>query len=230
MKEHGKIFNATMVKALLAGRKTQTRRTIKGAPTAADGEWFCDRVGPTGWQFTAAGGSPRIPCTPPNAVGDWLWVRETTRAEELEDGQDGIRYLADNTFRPIENTKEAMEAWIEVFAYRGGRGLTVPAIHMRRRFCRILLLVKQVRIERLQDITEADAIAEGVEVMPYDGAEPQYQGMFGYKDYRDHPHAIVPFKSALRSYETLWEAINGPGSWDANPWVSATTFTVEALP
>jgi hypothetical protein len=90
-----------------------------------------------------------------------------------------------------------------------------PSIHMPRRFCRIELEIVQVRVERLQDISEADAKAEGcamaAETHPSDEALREECGYF-------------PPRSYEHGYRLLWEQINGPGAWDANPWVWVVEF------
>ena len=154
-----------------------------------------------------------------------LWVRETCRAHEITDseadtdafgiverlgleqppyGLDGVVYLADGAFREIENTPEAGDAWGVLHSYRGKRGATVPPIHMPRWASRILLEIVAVRVERLQDISEADAEAEGCEPFRHP----------------THP-SIGPFSAG---YSALWDSINGAGSWAANPWIWCLTF------
>ncbi len=124
-------------------------------------------------------------------------MRETFRCEELEPyGEDGVRFRADGVFRGIENSQEASEKWME--AYREG-GKWRPSIFMPRWASRITLEVVNVRVERLQDISEVDALAEGIDLP---GAKLQYR--------------------------TLWENINaGRGfGWDVNPWVWVVEFKV----
>ena len=218
MKDLPILFSASMVRALLNGSKTQTRRVMKPQPTGF--------VGGPGVQLRNGSPAPLVPIDedagpcgreircPYGQPGDRLWVRETCRADELPDGLDGVRYLADRGWRAIENTRQAADDWVKLNHYCGKRGATVPAIHMPRWASRITLEVTGVRVERLQDISEADAIAEGIE--RWDGS-----GNNEWADYSDP--AGLPL-SARESYRTLWEQINGPGSWDANPWVWAVDF------
>lgn len=219
MKERPILISAPMVRAILAGTKTQTRRVVT----------MCRfDVMRNGWPYDCTAhslGRPmRCPCGQP---GDRLWVRESVRAHELLDkeaeddtygiietlglelppyGLDGVIYTADNTFRPIDNTREAADAWMTLRAYRGGADLTVPAIHMPRWASRIDLDITEVRVERLQDISEADAIAEGIQEWIDRGI-----------DHDGYP------RDAFRS---LWESINGPGSWDTNPLVWVVKFAM----
>lgn len=214
MKERPILFSAPMVKALLAGRKTQTRRIAKFTPAGhlkeLDGHrrWHPDDPEAT------------LAC-PYGRPGDRLWVRETCSAYEVPDppegsefaeqhgydpefppcGLDGVIYKADGAFREIENSPEAGAAWHKLYTYRGKKGATVPPIHMPRWASRITLEVTEVRVQRLQIISEADAVAEGLT------DDECFQG-------------------AVPAYAALWERINGTGSWEANPYVWAVSFKV----
>jgi hypothetical protein len=210
------LFSAPMVRAILAGTKTQTRRVVKPAHKAWMDQPVTHQLGE--WDKRPL---------PYGKTGDRLWVRETSRAHELTDkeaeadtfgvierlglevppcGLDGVVYAADNAFREIENSREASERWMKMNAYRGMQGATVPAIHMPRWASRITLEVTGVRVERLQDISEADAMAEGVH---YSLLEKIQAGQDRW---------------ARHAYKKLWESIHGPGSWDLNPWVWVVEF------
>src|SRR3546814_10821012 len=91
-----------------------------------------------------------------------LWVRETIRAKELSSGQDGIEYLADGAFHPIDNSEDAAMAWLDLYHYRGKRGLALPPMHMPRRASRLTLLATAVKVARLQGISAEAARAEGI--------------------------------------------------------------------
>lgn len=221
MREIQILFKAPMVRAILEGRKTQTRRLVKPQPEA----WKCDdgltryagRMPDGTYHDVEADGLGKFRDTCPfGKRGDHLWVRETCRAEELDKGEDGVRYLADNEWRAIENTRTAADAWIVLNRYRGQIGATVPSIHMPRWACRTLLEVTGVRVERLQDISAADAIAEGIrpigtgfERFHPDPADTEYTGTT---------------KDPVLAYRGLWESIEGPGSWDSNPWLWVIDF------
>lgn len=208
------IFSAPMVRAILAGQKTQTRRLVTPAPQdAVDGAGqplavTLDHHQGEPWPRVAIGLCITRQAVR-YAVGMRLWVRETCRAEELEDGLDGVRFLADDAFIPIANTRRASECWGDLFHYRGrgkGRiGNPVPSIHMPRWASRLTLQVEAVRIERLQAITEQDAFAEGVEAAGW-----------------------TPDRSPRLAFRTLWEALHGPAAWHRNPHVAVLTFA--ALP
>lgn len=142
MKERGIIFSAPMVRAILAGRKSQTRRIVKPQPLAHHGITKCWGTSPDGFEFgekyvwTESG--PDYPDGPederrsPYGVpGERLWVRETwAPVERAEDHVDGIRYRADESFSPIENTREAADRWVEA-ARTGASGCTRSRPTMR---------------------------------------------------------------------------------------------------
>ncbi|MDD2741258.1 MAG: hypothetical protein PHV02_03235 [Rhodocyclaceae bacterium] len=196
-KERPILFSAEMVRAILEGRKTQTRRAIKLRHDAdvvvVDGKvWKPDRVDYAGY----------VDC-PRGQPGDLLWVRETW-ANFL--GDDHILYRATN-----DPSIELVATW-------------KPSIHMPRWASRILLQITNVRVERLQEISEADAIAEGVELFATP-AQPRPSEQCLWKDYLT-PGLSEP--SAKRSYASLWDSINGEGSWTKNPWVWVVEFSVNA--
>jgi hypothetical protein len=201
------LFSAPMVRALLEGRKTQTRRVLKPQPETfpigSDGRQ-CDVY------LTHVEGDrlPRISLGNGRsgvitrqevkaAVGDRLWVREAwAPLSALTHSDPGCRALAEGGFyRADDGTIDG-----EITRWR-------PSIHMPRWASRITLTVTDVRVERLQSISEADAIAEGC--APDDeGLNPNYYG------------------PARDLYGHLWDRINGPGAWASDPWVAAYTFAV----
>lgn len=205
MTEKPILFSAPMVRAILEGRKSQTRRIMKPQPDAVlDGEPYWH----IGGYRTRIGARNPFFC-PYGQPGDRLWVRETCRAEELPSGLDGVRYLADDCFIPIDNTEEACDAWIDLSYYSKQASpsapiKTVPSIHMPRWVSRITLEITGIRVERLQDISESDALAEGI--------DPKFP-----------PDEQVANAARMR-YADIWESINGPGSWAANPWVWVVEF------
>lgn len=185
MKETPLLFNGAMVRAILDGRKTQTRRLAKGTAL----EWLAPGM------FTPAYvASPDNGLSPVGYAGDRLWVRETwstfTQGFDTAEESTFAVYRAD-TDRPEP------KKWI-------------PSIHMPRWACRLLLDVVDVRIERLQDISEADCWAEGIERSEV--SPTQASTMFS--DYA-HPR---------RAFNLLWESVYGAEAWDANPWVWVVTF------
>lgn len=216
MKERPILFSASMVCAILKGSKTQTRRVVKPQP---DGDAIIT-VGEIGTSRGAAyvrypnegGICSRFPC-PYGQPGDRLWVREACQGWTFEiSGENVVRYPADSSFSQIENLINGADRWIDLYNYRRKRGAIVPSIHMPRWASRILLEITNMRVERLQDISCADAKAEGI--------ERSRDGMM-WRDYISASHAQI---NPIDSYRTLWESINGPGSWDANPWVWVIEF------
>ena len=186
------IFSAPMIQALLDGRKSQTRRLID-APGLFG--WHVDRVGPTGWQWTADGGAPRIPFRPRYAVGDRLWVKEAFRGSKGYDAYPPrewshwpVHYEADGAPYPRDEV--------------GENGKLRSPIHMPLWASRLTLTVTDVRVERLQEISEDDAFEEGVTRL-------------------DVP--LATYKAAFRD---LWNHLHGPHAWDRNDWVAAYTFEV----
>lgn len=214
MKERPILFSAPMIIADLEGRKTQTRRTrglavINKNPDdwRFDG-WIRDAyrkadVGkcvwsPVGNQQYDISGSIKARC-PFGEVGDRLWFKETWSGDSVE-----TVYRATHHGPPI-----------------GGKWH--PSLLMPRNRARTVREIVSIRAERLQDISEADAKAEGVERNRFD-SKP-VPGSPTWRDY-SRPHGEYGYGagSAKGSYSSLWESINGPDSWDANPWVWVVEF------
>lgn len=208
--------------------KTQTRR-LPG-PTNTDGwrhGWRYDLA--NAWADGTSGGAlyylharrarhdtvHRL--FPRYEVGDRLWVREAWRPEErAADGVDGIRFRADDAFVPIENSREAADRWVDQYDRPGMKDRWRPSIHIPRWASRVTLDVSGVRVERLQEITEADAKAEGADpwALPID----VMQNTPGDRAYRT-------------AFRYLWDSVNGHRSaarWSANPWVWVITFATAA--
>lgn len=198
------LFSGPMVRALLDGRKTQTRRVA----THATPGMHLDRVGPTGWQFTGEGGLPRISYTPRYAVGDRLYVREAWRsAAPLDD--TAPRDMGELLVPPLRYEADGETVnWKEWRGHDAGRFR--QGMHMPRWASRLTLIVKDVRVQRLQEISEADAWAEGVENCGE----------------ADGGRAIPGHGRDL--FQSLWDSLNAERGfgWNANPWVAAYSFTV----
>ncbi|MDN8078335.1 hypothetical protein [Burkholderia multivorans] len=210
------LFSGPMVRAILEGRKTQTRRVVTPAPIYGDvagtfASWMFKKRRASGhWLYPNARETVLSEC-PHGVPGNRLWVRETCCASEVDSGLDGVRYPADGAFRAIEDSSEAAGRWVELYGYRGQTGATVPAIHMPRWASRITLEITGVRAERLQSISEADARAEGVTIEDHH--------MRGYC-----AGAYLP--PSIRAFHDLWDSLNaarGHG-WDVNPWVWVVEF------
>jgi hypothetical protein len=241
MKERPILFSAPMVRALLDGSKTQTRRVMKVQPpkdfpvvTVEDGINFS-------WCLTnqAAFDLPKGPedwltlACPYGKPGDQLWVREAFSVPAFHPSTDNsteagfdeecaacrIRYHADNLERNITELSSYNDFGVdeEQQALRGSRKKSVPSIHMPRWASRIQLEIVSVRVERLNDISESDAIAEGIENNPK--LDPA-----GTCHWRIYGNGGGGTNLPEHSYETLWEQINGAGSWQDNPWVWCVEF------
>lgn len=177
VKERPILFSAPMVRALLAGTKTQTRRSVKlPAPKSEHAQML-------------------VPYCPHGVPGDRLWVKETCRITTTMAGYK-IRYRADDA-----------ELWPDTDGLCYDDHQWRPSIHMPRCASRILLEITAVRVERLNDISEADALAEGVNVHP---------------DHHGKPRTSI--YGPVRAYCDLWESINGVGTWALNPWVWVIEF------
>lgn len=220
------LFSAPMVRALLGGRKTQTRRKLQYQPTMGqapirklirpiDAPPFYE------WRWKSKFGANLGPLDIRIKSGDRLYVREHWRTTQAYDdlspsemgGEEPVRYLADNT----------LQTWgFQIAHFQAGRYR--QAMHMPRWASRLTLTVTDVRVERLQAISEADAIAEGIEDVTRDVA-PSDKSLRFWKRYKDGGwNGYVD--TAVGSYASLWTEINGPGAWETNPWVAAYTFTV----
>lgn len=217
MADRSILFIAPMVRALLAGRKTMTRQVLKFGSEPPI--WLGDGLAtndPNFWAFRYYDkGSDcteylYLPNAPRFVVGDHLWVREAWRTLHANDCL-APRHLAED---PSKITFEAdTERRNPLWAF----GRLRPGIHMPRWASRLTLVVTQVRVERLQDISRADAIAEGLALASnhieefWRWPEPLHEGLW---------------LSPVAAYAFLWDQINGSGAWAANPWVVAITFTV----
>lgn len=195
IKERPIIFNGEMVKAILDGRKTMTRRIAKplrkNPPSLLSGEWSDSYVLDKGnheWLMKDC---------PFGKVGDRLWVRETFAVYgDKDDEHCVIHYRANNP---------------EHFS-RKGMGFK-PSIHMPRWASRITLEITSIRIERLQDISEDDAKAEGVN-----------GGCIVCGELAENCKCATPSPDFKDSFIHLWRSIYGEESWSANPWVWVVEF------
>lgn len=213
MKERGMIFNGEMVRAILDGRKTQTRRPIKWKqtrfteigeredgskwPWSEDAEHACDF-----WH----------PC-PFGAVGDRIWVRETFQGplfdfEQMEAYQENSSKFQKPEFCVYKADGKPAPEFFD--ADENLHCCWRPSIHMPRWASRITMEITGVRVERLHSISEHDAVREGLFQLPASGRYCLQPGMqyFGEAS-----------RSAKEVYSWLWESIYGAESWHSNPWV-----------
>lgn len=211
------IFGTPMIKAILENRKTQTRRTLNPQP---DGGIHFEPFTPHG---VVNGKGEPLECRF-GRKGDRLWVRETWNHSNHPDGS----YEPDcHVFYRADYMDDPLGADLEKSS-DGIRRKWKCAIHMPRSASRILLEITNIRVERLQDITEEDAIAEGLKAITKDNGItikygiPDSDGLPGEDDlgwpWRDWN------KSPIDAYRTLWESINGKESWSSNPYVWVIEF------
>jgi hypothetical protein len=264
------LFSAGMVRAILDGRKTQTRRKMKVQPwpdaTVEVGPYHPHRIDRNGesqpgpatfgaiWdhQDIVNGGDAGLR-GPYGAPGDLLWVRETFCAHWCEpprDAPQSYRIVTGDKLPPIKQengdlyqpvSSDIMTIWYGAESDKPFHMAWKPSIHMPRWASRITLRITDIRVERLHDITEDDARAEGCEARPFPG--PWWQG---YRDLGDgqliHQQAIgetapdwmiepkqmppTPWldRSARGGFRSIWMGLHGPGAWDANPWVWVVAF------
>lgn len=223
MTERPILFSAPMVRALLAGTKTQTRRICKGAKLHDSGEDYRDD---DGWPLFDASvdgaGDIRIrsPCGVP---GDRLWVRETWNPDPPIDNTWASTEW-NGCGRSIAGVPERFRHHafcLYAASWLHGDITWRPSIHMPRWASRITLEVTGVRVERLQDISEADAMAEGARrfhELPYAGDPDNRWSM-------ESPTRTGECLSTPRmAFANLFNKVRGPGSWDANPWVWVVEF------
>lgn len=210
-KEHPILFSTPMVEAILAGRKVMTRRTnnlkkislgateiVRSEKWAKQGDWVARfKYENTIDQYEV---TDVIRC-PYGTVGDILWVRETWLYND--DVTIPYAYKADYN---NEYQKKMKGHW-------------KPSIHMPKAAARIWLAITDVSVERLQDISEEDAISEGIQELKarHDDGERYWINYMQIDDV---------FWNAKHSFHSLWENISGAQSWDDNPWVWAIEFKV----
>ncbi len=202
MKEHPILFSTPMVQAILAGNKTMTRRVIKPQPFKSE-HWFewegtRPKAKKNGGGISSTHESSLIEnltwhC-PYGKPGDVLWVRE--------------KFFKDDDFGA--NRKEYVYAAnIDEYILKYSKGIWKPSIHMPRRACRLFLKIKSIKVERLHSISEADAKAEGAEMLT-------------------NMHSDININAREPNYRTgfarIWIDINGLENYVTNPWVWVIEF------
>lgn len=235
MKDHPIPFNGEMMRALLDGRKTQTRRIVKAKPSdecpkdmwphalkdiiewrEQKGRWF----GLMGWRSLAYADCPY------GEPGDRLWVREAIRLVPGQGPDDGTGRVL--SAYEADGSLTVADAWPWKRSY-------LPPMFCPRGLSRMLLEVTSVRIERVQEISEEDAIAEGIEPPSSERDEHDWSicpqcGGTGLYDAIGPNLGVMPDTDCTKCdthakrYRYLWESINGPESWDVNPLVWVIEF------
>ncbi|HHS9688992.1 TPA: hypothetical protein ACTW9H_004800 [Raoultella ornithinolytica] len=231
MKERGMIFNGEMVRAILDGLKTQTRRVVSNVDYDN-----CiplqKRTKTKDGIYTHVIDAPIYELCPFGKVGDLLWVRETWSDVNLE-GIPAVAYRADgDVYSPMDDesfldedgafnyddprvTKYHFAAWYSDLI-EGIEGDWRPSIHMPRWASRILLEITNVRVERLNAISEEDAMREGIDTDRLAESQDNYDCI------ADHNMTGRP--TAKGYFSDIWQSIYGEESWQANPWVWVIEF------
>ncbi|OIJ39478.1 hypothetical protein [Massilia timonae] len=252
IKERPILFSGAMVRALLDGSKTQTRRIVKDDP----GPYWMPRVGLYNPVVIANGGyeapGPEIygasdehhgrKC-PYGQPGHRLWVRETWGVVSNAWGEDGnlVDWVPDRPATAVHEMRfgGGYYSGHAIYAADGGyewagdddgggepRSAWHPSIHMPRAASRILLEVVSVRVERLNACSQSDAISEGavsIRSKEWDREHfPVWRYLFDEAVAAGEKPPVGP--SPVQAYQALWESINGVGSWDADPWVWVVEF------
>lgn len=223
--EHPILFSTEMVKAILEGRKTMTRRVVKNIENgsrylneypAHEAMNMYPFIEPSEFQKPDNNKIASVVSCPYGKPGDLLWVRETWTGDIFSGSANAFVYKATSP-----NHRNCQERKLSIWK---------PSIHMPKAAARIWLQVEEVRVERLQDISEEDAKAEGVKI--------HSRGNF-YLDYVAEAFNTTQFiyrlPSAKQSFKTLWELINERRknfiekhgiTWIDNPWVWVVKYKV----
>lgn len=216
MKEHPILFSTEMIKAILEGRKTMTRRIVKPQPDD-DGLHNHTKFPMSlqsdlqGWWGTVdeTGESKQFNCRY-GYEGHLLWVRETWKPRYIKGCLNEFRLQYPKVYPWFYSADGESES---------GYGGWKPSIHMPKEAARIWLEVINTWVERLQEITEENAIAEGIE------KSISGNGRIVWKHYTKDKYGPSP----VHSYETLWRKINGEESWNENPFVWVVEFKVLSI-
>lgn len=220
MTERGMIFNAEMVRAILDGRKTQTRRPVKFP--VHDKNLGCELAGnelagelSAGNYLNSAFGKP----------GDRIWVREAFRVHSRATDVATLVYKASERNSWTEQTHRVPVA---VCNKPATPEKWTPSLHMPRWASRILLEITDVRVERLNAISEEDAQREGVHTEVWDQTvvARNYAARDEFFQFwsEDMPHYVEMNQLYRSSFRSLWESIYGEESWKANGWVWVISF------
>lgn len=235
MKSRPILFSAPMVRALLGGRKTQTRRALRLAPHHATAASIIPAPGADAGVFDGLNADGSI-CfhsllCPYGKPGDTLWVREEHYVRGHWEPVDGVRTRTGRMKWRFVAADDVVRFEAPTEGFRKGRHHKDPgtvawhkrlARFMPRRLSRITLEVTGVRVERLNSISEADAKAEGAawRIAPGGDLAGAFEGLTG-------EDVTIGYCAHFRS---LWESINGADSWDANPWVWVVEFPKVVTP
>lgn len=211
------LFSGPMVRAILAGRKTMTRRVLKPQPFPVGGPFYRPRPvdSPYLWHSVSAAGNMANIQTVAYAPGDRLWVREKWQGLSFGD-------YAPTKFQPCDLRYAATDSLADTD--RDVRGYPWrPSIHMPRWASHLTLIVTDVRIQRLQEISAADARAEGVR--HNNAVDPRAP-----KPLWDVPGTGFGGRHPQEAFAALWDSLNAQRApWDSNPWVCAVSFEAHKI-
>jgi hypothetical protein len=210
-KEHPILFSGSMVSAILDGRKTVTRRPIKPSMRGFDVSFELHQQEDGSWRpmhtfdescIDDQGTEHPVIC-PYGKPGDRLWVRETWYCDHFEVMRGPYLKPADLDVTEARSDGTLVYAADGLTPYEADQPAWKPSIHMPRWASRILLEVTDVRVEQLQAISIGQICKEGLARSIYE---------------------FIPVTTAFDAFAEVWDAINGPGAWEANPWVWAVEF------
>ncbi len=227
MTERPIIFNGDMVRAILRGEKTQTRRPVKPQPV------FLPDAIPPRWKWKSrrfiaewvdmAGGLGMQDFCPFGQPYDRLWGRETWRLAD-PDGDDAVSEDVYGPYAPFVGGNGSRKIrWRVIYRATSpeshpkyGKALWTPSIHMPRWASRITLEITDINVERVQDITEDDARAEGV--------NPEFRTVVARSDGGPDYHIPCSYRGGFaNTWDAIYAKLSGL-SWDEDPWVWAITF------
>lgn len=218
MTDRSIIFSSPMIRALFDGRKTQTRRILK---VSSEAEFLGWNIGADGPFATFSDGHHRLMAS----IGDRLWVKEwhwayghwSQTGEITKTGKPkrkfnrafDVEVKFSSPDHVLPDNLDNAEGWYKRNSF-----------FMHKFDSRLTLTVTDVRVQRVREISEEDAIAEGIEPTNTDDPHP-----FGR--WRDYQGEADYFMAPQNSFRSLWNSVYGPNAWDYNDWVAAYTFTVE---
>jgi hypothetical protein len=224
MSEKPILFSAPMVRAILGGTKTQTRRVIKNQPfevkLVPSGNHLFDYRSDLNDYSRVVDMKKAVTLCPYGQPGGRLWVRETWAPDPPIDGTWASTSWSGcgRVVREIPERFHHPRFCIYAASWPHDAIRWTPSIHMPRWASRITLAITDVRVERLQSLSEADAIAEGLTGLS-DGAD---------RSWTVDADSASEHEDPRETYAWLWESINGQGSWDANPFVWVIEFQLVA--
>lgn len=221
MKETPILFSSVMVKSIMEGKKTQTRRIVKGTAL----KWLQDGMFTPGFVS-----NPDNHLCPYGKTGDKIWAREFhyrygiwRKNGSTKAGKQKWRFFPDKQFTEVRYYDNP-PARVEKNTYRKSGWYKRSSLFMPKEYCRLFLDINNIWIERLQEIGEQDAVAEGITFI--DKEDPYTLGyqLYGNHNYKDLLGRKAETGTSIESYETLWKMINGTESWEANPFVWVIEF------